>query len=235
MPIRMGLLMAVRIKELPKNDRPRERLLQEGVDHLSNEELLAILLKTGGKDSSAKELALSLLTKLGPIAKFRNINIEQLLSFRGIGPAKACELMAAIELSKRIHIGKEPLKGKKIVNSDMVFDYYKHTFADEEQECFYVLYLNQQKKVICEKLLFKGTINYSIVHPREVFKEAYLTGATSFICIHNHPSGNVTPSKQDMLLTKQLQEIGKIMGIVLDDHLIIGLKNYYSFFENGHI
>lgn len=227
--------MAVAIKELPKSDRPRERLLQEGVSNLSNEELLAIILKTGGKDSSAKDLALSLLKKLGPISKLRNIHIEQLLKFKGIGPAKACELMAAIELSKRIRIDKEPIKGKKILNSDMVFDYYKHTFTDEEQECFYALYLNQQKKVICEKLLFKGTINYSVVHPREVFKEAYLTGATSFICIHNHPSGNVTPSKQDILLTKQLQEIGTIMGIVLDDHLIIGYQNYYSFFENGHI
>lgn len=227
--------MAIKIKQLPKNDRPRERMVQEGAETLSNEELLAIILKTGGKDFSAKELALSLLKKFGPISKFRNIHMEQLLKCRGIGPAKACEIMATIELSKRISVDKEPLKGKKIVNSDMVFDYYKHMFIDEEQECFVVLYLNQQKKVIAEKLLFKGTINYSIVHPREVFKEAYLTGATSFICIHNHPSGNVNPSKQDILLTKQLQEIGSLMGVPLDDHLIIGRKKYYSFFENGHI
>lgn len=227
--------MGIKIKELPENDRPRERLLREGVEHLSNEELLAILLKTGGKDQSAKDLALSLLKKFGSITNFRQVKIEQLLKFKGIGVAKACELMAVIELSKRLHTTREPLKGKKIINSDMVFQYYKETFQDEEQECFYVIYLNAQKKVICDRLLFKGTINFSIVHPREVFKEAYLIGATSFICIHNHPSGNILPSKQDVMITKQLQEVGKIMGVLLDDHLIIGKDKYYSFFENGDI
>lgn len=227
--------MGITIKEIPENDRPRERLLKGGASTLSDEELLAIILKTGGKDISAKDLALSILKEYGPISEIRNINIEQLLKFKGIGVAKACELMATIEFGKRLKKTIKPIKGRKITNSEIVFEYYKETFQDEEQECFYVLYLNQQKKVICEKLLFKGTINYSIVHPREVFKEAYLVGATSFICIHNHPSGNIIPSKQDHLVTKQLVEVGKIMGIFLDDHLIIGHDKYYSFFENGNI
>lgn len=227
--------MGVKIKQLPIKDRPRERLLNDGANYLSNEELLAIILKTGGKDFSAKELALRILKEVGSIHKLRKINIEQLLKFQGIGPAKATELMAVIELGKRMNQEEKPLKGQKIVNSDMVFQYYKNTFHDEQQECFYVLYLDPTKKVICEKLLFKGTVNYSVVHPREVFKEAYLVGATSFICIHNHPSGNVLPSNQDLTITKQLVEIGKIMGVFLNDHLIIGRQKYYSFFENGDI
>lgn len=227
--------MGTMIKELPKSDRPRERLLEHGASGLSNEELLAILLKTGNKKHSAKELASKLLKHFGPVEKFRNLNIEQLLRFDGIGPAKACEIMAMIELSKRMNVDVVSLKGEKILNSDVMFKYFKKLLQDEEQECFYVVYLNTQKRVIKEKLLFKGTINYSVVHPREVFKEAYLLGATSFICLHNHPSGNILPSKQDIMLTKQLLEVGKIMDVALVDHLIIGHEKYYSFFENGQL
>ena len=223
------------MKQIPKHERPRERLINEGAKSLSNEELLSILLKTGTKNMSVKELALSLLHEVGNIQQLRFVKLEQLLKLPGVGPTKASELLACVELSKRMHQSIYPIKGVSINNSELVFTYYQPKLKDEMQECFYVLYLNPKKEVISEKLLFKGTVNFSIVHPREIFKEAYLVGATSIICIHNHPSGNVYPSKQDIEVTERLKMVGELMGILIDDHVIVGEEKYYSFFENENI
>ena len=127
------------------------------------------------------------------------------------------------------------LNGIKLTNSELVFKFYKDKLKDKNQEYFYCVYLDTSKKVISDKLLFIGTINYSLVHPREVFKEAYLNGASAIICIHNHPSGDVSPSKEDILLTIKIKEIGIIHGINLIDHVIIGDNSYYSFYDNGQI
>ena len=225
----------MKIKSIPVLERPRERLINFGVENLSNEELLAIILKTGTKEYSAKELALNILKEVGDIRNLKNINFEKLINFKGIGQAKASELMACIELAKRMNKEILSIKDIKITNPSVVYNYYKEILKDYKQECFYVLYLNPVKKVIKDKLIFKGTVNFSIVHPREVFKEAFLVGATSIICIHNHPSGSVNPSSEDIKLTKQLIDVGIIMGIKVDDHVIIGNNNYYSFYENGNI
>lgn len=223
------------MKQIPKQERPRERLINEGVETLSNEDLLSILLKTGTKEMSVKELSLALLKEVGSVEQLRFVNYPQLLKLPGIGESKACEILACIELAKRMHQKIQYIKGTVITNAELVFEYYQPKLKDEMQECFYVLYLDPKKEVISEKLLFKGTINYSLVHPREVFKEAYLVGATSMICVHNHPSGNVHPSKQDIEMTERLIQVGEWMGIALDDHVIIGKDLYYSFFENGNI
>jgi DNA repair protein RadC len=226
--------MTVRIKDLQTFDRPRERLIKYGADYLTDEELIAILLKTGTKKHSAKDLATILLNEIDGINNLNSISYEKLISIEGIKQSKACDIMAAVELSRRINDIKD-IQNVKFNNCEVVYNYYKNKIAYELQEHFYCVYLDTNKRIIKEKLLFKGTLNYSIVHPREVFKEAYLVGASAIICVHNHPSGNVLPSKQDLDITKSLQEVGSILGIKIVDHIIVGKNNYYSFLQNNDI
>ena len=224
-----------KIKEIPKDDRPRERLVNYGVETLSNEELLAIVLKTGTKDVSVKELASNILIKIGGIKNFGNINYQMLRTIPGIGEAKACSLLAIGEISRRLIQPRNSIHNVVIKSANIAFEYFKSVFQDKKQEYFYCIYLDNKKKILETKLLFIGTLNQSIVHPREVFKEAYLLSASAIICVHNHPSGNVNPSREDIELTKRIGEIGVLMGIKLVDHLIIGNDIYYSFLENGLI
>lgn len=227
--------MSLKIKDIPLDERPRERLINHGVSNLSTEELLAIIIKNGTKNASSKMLATEILSKTNGLKNTEVLNYDFLKSIKGIGSAKACDIVAAIELGKRISMNIKSLNGMRLNNSSLVFDYYKKIIGDKMQEYFYAIYLDSSKKVIKDKVLFVGTLNHSIVHPREVFKEAYLLSASSFICVHNHPSGNVLPSKEDIEITKQLKEIGLMMGVPLVDHIIIGIDKYYSFFENGDI
>ena len=227
--------MTVKIKELPILDRPCERLINDGKESLSNEELLAIIFKTGTKDISAKELALNVLKEVKNITSLNETNYNYLTNIKGIGMMKACTLLATIELGKRINTKIPSLNNVSFTNSSIVFDYFKNKLSDKKQEYFYCIYLDNAKKIIKEKLLFIGTINYSIVHPREVFKEAYMLSASAIICVHNHPSNNLSPSKDDIEITKKLIEIGSILDIKVLDHLIIGRDNYFSFLENDLI
>ena len=227
--------MSIKMKDIPVKERPRESLIKEGVEKLSNEELLSILIGNGTKGVSAKDLSLKVLDKIKNIGNANLLNYRSLLEIKGLGVAKACSLLAAFELGKRVNIENNSLNSEVINNSSAVFNYFKNIFLNKKQEYFYCLYLDSKKHVISNKLLFMGTLNRSIVHPREVFKEAYLLSASSIICVHNHPSGNVEPSKDDIDITNQLSSIGYIMGIKLVDHLIIGSNTYYSFLENGKI
>lgn len=225
--------MSVLIKDIPLNERPRERLINKGVEYLSNEELLAILLKTGTKDYSVKALANSILKQLDNINSLKDINLQSLIKIKGIGQVKACEILAAIELGKRLNEKITCINQIKVYSSDSIYEYYKDKLNDKKQEHFYCVYLDTKNHIIKDKLLFIGTINESLIHPREIFKEAYLLGASSVICVHNHPSGNANPSNNDILMTKQLQEVGKILGIKVLDHIIIGKDVYFSFNDNG--
>lgn len=227
--------MNVLIKDIPLNERPRERLINKGVEYLSNEDLLAILLKTGTKENSVKVLANNILKQLDDINNLKDINLEKLVKIKGIGKAKACELLAAIELGKRLNKKIDNLNQIKIYSSNSIYEYYQDKLKDKLQEYFYCVYLDTKNHIIKDKLLFIGTINESLIHPREIFKEAYLLSASSIICIHNHPSGNVNPSNNDIIMTKQLVEVGKILGIKVLDHIIIGKDNYYSFNDNDLI
>lgn len=137
--------------------------------------------------------------------------------------------MASIELGKRINREIDNLKSIKLNSTKLVYEYYKPILGEKKQEYFYCVYLDNSKKIIKDKLLFIGTINYSVVHPREVFKEAYMLSASSIICVHNHPTGNVLPSKQDLDITKNLIAVGNLLGIKIVDHVIVGKDNYYSF------
>ena len=227
--------MAVGIKKIPKEDRPYERLINLGVESLSNEELLAIIIKSGTRNESSKDIATKLLSNIGGIKKLNDINLESLKRYNGIGNVKACIILATIELAKRINNEIDTIKNVKLTSSDLVYKFYKDKLGNKKQEYFYAVYLDNSKKIIGDKLLFIGTINYSLVHPREVFKEAYLKGASAIICVHNHPSGNVLPSKQDYDVTNNLISVGKILGIKIVDHVIISSNNYYSFLENDDI
>ena len=227
--------MSVKIKDLPYLDRPSERLIYEGSYKLSNEELLAIIFKTGNRNMSSKELASLLLSKVNGIKGLKNISYNSLVSIKGIGKMKATTLLASIELGKRINSSITYLNEIKITDASLVYEYFRDKLKDKKQEYFYCVYLDNAKKVIMDKLLFIGTINYSIVHPREVFKEAYLLSASSIICCHNHPSNNIKPSREDIELTKRLVEIGNLLGIKVLDHIIVGDNNYYSFLENEDI
>ncbi len=224
-----------KIKNIPINDRPRERLLQSGGTSLNNEELLSIILGSGNKNKGVKDIANTLLSSVKDIKELKNLNYQELIKIEGIGNAKACILLAIFELSKRMNQNIVSLNGIIFNNPDIIFEYFKDKFILEMQENFYCVYLDSKKRIISSKLLFKGTVDRSLVHPREVFKEAYLLSASSIICIHNHPSGNINPSKEDCFLTKMLKEVGEIMGIEVNDHIIIGKDKYYSFFENGEI
>ena len=222
----------MKIKELPVEERPRERLKKIVAENVSNEELLAILLKCGTKDKSVKEIACEVLTRIQNIHNLENINYHTFDDIKGLGNVKKIEIMAAIELGKRIFLSKGDESKIIYNNPEIIYLNNKYLFQSKKQEYFYCLYLDSKNKLIERKLLFMGTINKSIVHPREIFKEAYLTSASNIICMHNHPSGDLTPSREDIYLTKSLIEIGKLQGIGIVDHLIIGDNGYYSFYDN---
>ena len=225
--------MSYKIKELPIEERPRERLKQVGVKNLSDKELLSILLKTGRKGKNVNELSLELLKKLD-IKDLQNVTLQELVSINGIGEVKAMELLAAIELGKRIWL-KENNKLEKLENAEKIWKDSKYLFAGLKQEYFYCYYFNNKQELIKRKKLFIGTINSATTHTREVFKEAYLLSASFIVCLHNHPSNDVEPSKADILFTKALMKTGEIQGIPVIDHIIVGDNKYYSFYENQDI
>lgn len=222
-------------KNLPSNEKPRERLKKYGSSNLSNKELLSIILKTGIKNISVDEVAQELLIELVDITTLKEITLNKLISIKGIGEVKAIELLATVELGKRIYKNNYQLKKYNINNPLNIINYYNEFLKDKNQEEFYVLYLDVKNNIISNKLLFIGTLNKSIAHPREIFKEAYLNSASKIVCLHNHPSGDPTPSKEDIAFTRNIIEIGKIHDITLIEHLIIGHDSYYSFYENNMI
>lgn len=223
-----------KIKNIPLDDRPRERLINKGARNLSNEELLSIILGSGTKNLSVKNLSSLILSKSGSISDLSKLNYYDLIKIKGVGMAKACTILSLIEISKRINRKTESVDRLKFNSPDKIFNFYK-TVIDENQEEFYVIYLDAKKRVIKDKLLFVGTANHSLVHPRDIFKYAYSLNSTFIICMHTHPSSDPYPSENDILVTQRIKKIGDIMGIKLIDHIIITKYNYYSFLENGQI
>lgn len=229
------IMNSMLIKDFPENERPRERLVKYGAKNLSTNELIAIILKTGIRDFSSKYLANEILKLVKDVSDLKNLTLSKLISINGIGAVKAIEFLAALELGRRVYDYKPLDNNLKCNSAEKIFRHFRSELLGLNQEYFYCLYLNQQKKLIDKKLLFKGTLNRSLIHPREIFKGAYLSSAAYIICIHNHPSGNVIPSNEDINITNSLVEIGKIQGIPIIDHIIIGENNYYSFYENDLI
>lgn len=219
------------IKELPEEERPREKMMRYGANRLTNCELLAILIGTGTKRNSALTLANSILSiEETGLAFLADCSPEELVCVEGIGMAKSCQIISAIELGKRI--AGAP-RGKKISlgSPDQVAALFMEEMRHRKKEVFKVLFLNTKNEIVAIEDVSVGNLNTSIVHPREVFRSAVKKGAASIILLHNHPSGNPTPSQNDIDVTRRLTETGKLLGIPVLDHLVIGDGAYLSFKE----
>ena len=219
----------MRIKDISKENRPRERLEKNGVHVLSDAELLAVIFKTGNKQENAIEMSDRLITKYG-IDKLNDLSLKELQEIRGIGPAKAMQMKALFEFNKRHNLSK--VNNLPIKTAKDVFLYASEKLADNKKEHFMVLHLDTRNKIIKDEIISIGTLNASIIHPREVFKSAIKESANSIILVHNHPSGDSEPSMEDREITEKLMEAGEILNIKVLDHVIIGKDNYHSFKEN---
>lgn len=223
------------IKEMPENERPREKLIRYGCHTLSNSELLAILIRTGSKEHSALELANILLSYDDNGIRFlANCTVEELSVIKGIGHSKACQIIAAVELGNRLSRSRLELK-RTIKSPEDVTNIFVNDMRFLEKEHFKVIFLNTKNEIIAYETISIGSLNSSIVHPREVFNRAIKKSSASLILLHNHPSGNPEPSKEDIHITKRLVEAGKIIGIEVLDHIIIGDGEYFSLKENSLI
>jgi DNA repair protein RadC len=218
---------------MPKDERPREKLLNRGVKALSDAELLALLLRTGTKDESALKLSERLLADVNGVGGIFNTPIEVLMKIKGIKEAKASQLIAACELYDRA--ANEKRDSLQIKSAKDVVDLIGHNFFKDNQEVVRLLCLNTKNNIISTKEVFKGSLNSSIVHPREIFKEAINFSAASIILCHNHPSGDPTPSIEDINITKRIKSCGEIIGIELLDHVILGRNKFISLKEKGII
>lgn len=213
---------------------PRERLLSQGADQLSNQELLAILLRTGTKKASVIDIASKIMQGLNSLADFKDLSIQELQQLTGIGQVKAIELKAMVELGKRISQA-DYLKEEQILSSERIAKKMILEFGDKKQEHLVALYLDTQNRVIKQKVIFIGGVRRSIAEPREILHHACRTMATSVIIVHNHPSGVPDPSKSDISFTEKLQRSCQDLGIILLDHIIVGRRRYYSFREKGRV
>ncbi|TPD58797.1 MULTISPECIES: DNA repair protein RadC [Streptococcus] len=209
---------------------PRERLAKEGVEALSNQELLAILLRTGTRQASVFEIAQKVLSNLSSLTDLKKMTLQELQSLSGIGRVKAIELQAMIELGHRIH-KHETLEMESILSSQKLAKKMQQELGDKKQEHLVALYLNTQNQIIHQQTIFIGSATRSIAEPREILHYAIKHMATSIILVHNHPSGAVAPSRNDDHVTKLVKEACDLMGIVLLDHLIVSYSSYFSYRE----
>lgn len=219
------------IKTYPQTERPRERMEMFGPEKLADRELLAILLATGSREANALELADRILHRYRGLDGFRDTSMQELTQLKGIGPAKATTILAAVELGRRIRLGGQDYRTEIHSPADAARVLQKE-LQGQDREHFQILMLNQKKELLGIETVSIGTVSSSPVHPREVFKQAIRRSASSVILAHNHPSGHCEPSEQDRLVTKRLKEVGVIVGIEVIDHLIIGGNEYYSFLEH---
>ena len=215
------------IHDLPAEERPRERLVQFGEQALSVQELLQLILGRGIADESVAVTAQKLLTQFGSLQKLAEASIEELSQIRGIGLAKAAQIKAAFEIGRRISTQTPSYKSKELTDPKKVYQLIRSKLKDYTREHFYIIVLNSRNWSVAEVSI--GSLNASIVHPREVFTEAIKNKAASVIFVHNHPSGNPEPSEDDLETTKRLVETGKILGIAVIDHIIITKNGFLSF------
>jgi len=220
------------IRDLPEEERPRERLAKRGPEALANSELLAILLRTGSAKESALGLANRLLSKFGSLRGIAQATVEQLSEVNGMGLAKAAQLKAAFELGKRLAVSTEddrPAIASPADAAGLVMEELRY----HDKEHFVALFLDSRNRVIAQRTISVGSLQANIVHPREVFKEAISRSSAALIVLHNHPSGDPTPSEEDRAITTRLKEAGSLIGIPLLDHIIIGSGKFVSLKEQG--
>ncbi|TJY41446.1 JAB domain-containing protein [Cohnella pontilimi] len=223
---------AYRLRDLPEDERPRERMARLGAEALSHAELLAILLRTGSRRESAIHLAQRILQDCGGLRRFAERSWDELTHIPGIGPAKAIELQASLELGRRVARSRLP-EAPPVTRPQDAADLLMEELRHLREEHFVVLFLNTKNRVIGRQTVSVGSLNASVVHPREVFRAAIRRSSASILCAHNHPSGDPTPSPEDIQLTRRLAEAGELVGIELLDHIVIGDNRFISLKELG--
>ena len=222
--------MTYLIKDLPEEEKPREKLKKYGVKNLTDEELIAIILRCGTKNMSVKDLAIKIKKEFKNLSDLSYIELSKI---KGMGEVKAITLLAAIELGIRSTYKED--KNIKLNRPENIYEFFKNKLIHLKQENLIAVFLDNKNKLIAYKTIFIGTINMSISHPREIIKEAIKNSCVYIVLVHNHPSGDPTPSVADLKFTNQVYKTGKIIGIPLLDHLIIGNNKYYSFYDNGDL
>ena len=222
----------MRIKDISKENRPRERFLKQGPEALSTAELFAIILRTGSKEENVVEMSNRLISEYG-LDKLFECTLKELQKIKGIGPSKAMQILAISELGKRYNQLKQlnDKNQKRITCAKDVFNLFHERLKDEKQEYFYVLMLNNMNYIVEEKLISKGTLDKTLIHPREIFRYAIKNAVSKIILVHNHPDGDPTPSSNDMEITEELAKAGDMIGIKVMDHVIIGRNEKWSWKE----
>jgi len=224
----------IQIKELPNSERPREKVVAYGIEKLSNRELLAIIIRVGYRGKNALDIGDELLKKAKGMQGLPNMNLVEFMQVKGIKKTKAIELLAVFELAKRCYF--ESTKMLDVIDHpEVIVSWLKKELGDLRQEHFMVVFLDVKNQVITSQTIFVGGLDRSIVHPREIFKEAFKQSAAKLILVHNHPSQDVTPSPQDIEVTNQLIEIATMMNIPILDHVIVSRNDYFSFRQHGLI
>ncbi len=220
-----------KVKDLPLDDRPREKLALRGASSLTDAELIAIILRTGTKGSSVVDISHGLINKYNNLAVLSSKSVDSLMQEKGIGRDKAATLAACFEIARRVSSQQKTLWNKKITSPSDVANYFIPMMKDEIKEKFIVICLNSANKINKYEVISVGNLNSSIVHPREVFKVAIDNDSANIIILHNHPSGNEEPSNEDISITKKIVEAGKILDIQVFDHIIIAGNSFTSFVE----
>lgn len=222
------------IKKWPEGERPRERLLKYGAHNLSEAHLLAIILRTGGGGKSAIDLAIEILNSFGDLKKIENASPGEFASFKGMGNAKIAQIKAAFELGKRLL--EEPHgKGPVFSSGHDVYLYYQQRLKNLKKEVFRCSMLDAKNRIFKDCRISEGTLTNSLIHPREAFRDAIKESAAFVIFVHNHPSGDPSPSREDILITERLVNAGELIGIKVLDHVVIGDEKYTSMMEKGYI
>ena len=215
----------MKIKDFPAQNRPRERFLKLGPEALSDAELFAILLRTGTKGENVIDMSNRLIAEYG-LEKLFECSLKELEKIKGIGPSKAMQILTIAEIQKRVSQSLKPIK--KISCAEDVFKLFHERLKDKKEEHFFVVMLNNQNRIIAEHEISKGILDASIIHPREVFKPAIKNSASKIILVHNHPSGNPEPSREDIDITERLASAGDELGIKVLDHVIVGKEGWWG-------
>jgi DNA repair protein RadC len=222
------------IKEWPEDERPRERLLKHGPSAMSDAQLLAIILRTGGGGRSALDIGMDLLNTFCSFRELEQASLTEFSAIKGIGKAKAAQIKASIEIGKRLYLGPLP-KGPAFTSGQDVFNYFYPKMQGLRKEVFHCILLDVKNRLIRDLKISEGTLTASLIHPRESFRDAIKESAASVIFVHNHPSGDPTPSKEDIAITEKLGKAGETLGIKMLDHIIIADSGYASMLEKGHM
>ncbi|GLI54260.1 RadC family protein [Thermodesulfovibrio yellowstonii] len=221
------------VREWPETERPRERLIKHGTESLSDAQLLAIVLRTGSNGKTVIDTAIELLQRFGGLRGLEDASISDLKNFKGLGIAKIAQIKASFELGKRAL--SEKVQEQIFNSAEIVYNYFFPKLNGLKKEVFITLLVDTKLRLLRGVKVSEGTLNQSLIHPREIFKEAVKESAYALILIHNHPSGDPTPSEQDIEITKKLKKASEILEIPILDHVIIGSGKYFSMKERGII